>query len=62
VPTVAPKAMPAPEIQEILARETAELHLFDVSTGTFVLQEQKVTATVSEVGQWQCRFSLNDSQ
>ncbi|RPA95041.1 VID27-domain-containing protein [Choiromyces venosus 120613-1] len=52
-PTVAPKAIPAPEIQEILTRETAELHLFDVSTGTFVLQEQKVTATVSEVGQWQ---------
>ncbi|CUS06930.1 unnamed protein product [Tuber aestivum] len=52
-PTVAPNAMPAPEIQEILTRETAELHLFDVSTGTFVLQEQKVTATVSEVGQWQ---------
>lgn len=58
VPTVAPKAMPAPEIQEILTREVAELHLFDISTGTFVLQEQRVTATVSEVGQWQCRFPL----
>ncbi|PUU81575.1 VID27 cytoplasmic protein-domain-containing protein [Tuber borchii] len=52
-PTVAPKAIPAPEIQEILTREVAELHLFDISTGTFVLQEQRVTATVSEVGQWQ---------
>ncbi|PWW80561.1 VID27-domain-containing protein [Tuber magnatum] len=59
-PTVVPMAMPAPEIQEVLTSETAELHLFDVSTGTFVLQAQRVTATVSEVGQWQYWLDIQD--
>ncbi|KAI5292061.1 hypothetical protein KEM52_006647 [Ascosphaera acerosa] len=35
-----------------LARETAELHLFDFASGTFVLQDT-VLATVSELGDWQ---------
>lgn len=52
-PTAAPPAAGPPEAKEILAKETAELHLFDFPSGTFVLQDQEVTATVSEIGTWQ---------
>ncbi|KAI5776840.1 VID27 cytoplasmic protein-domain-containing protein [Geopyxis carbonaria] len=53
-PSTAPQnPASAPEPREILAEETAELHLFDVASGTFVSQEQEVVATVSEVGNWQ---------
>jgi len=50
---VAPPSAAQPEVKEILARETAELHLFDFTTGTFVQQDPKITATVSEIGTWQ---------
>ena len=52
-PTEAPPPAAHPEATEILAKETAELHLFDFNSGTFVLQDPSVTATVSETGQWQ---------
>ncbi|KAJ9217382.1 hypothetical protein DTO166G4_1013 [Paecilomyces variotii] len=52
-PTAAPPSAGPPEAKEILAKETAELHLFDFPSGTFVLQDQEVTATVSEIGTWQ---------
>ncbi|KAJ9218915.1 hypothetical protein DTO027B5_982 [Paecilomyces variotii] len=52
-PTTAPPSAGPPEAKEILAKETAELHLFDFPSGTFVLQDQEVTATVSEIGTWQ---------
>ncbi|KAJ5220323.1 hypothetical protein N7468_009527 [Penicillium chermesinum] len=51
--TTAPAAAPQPESKEILAKERAELHLFDFATGTFVLQESEVVASVSEIGNWQ---------
>ncbi|BCR87823.1 uncharacterized protein ACHE_40387A [Aspergillus chevalieri] len=51
--TVAPPSAAQPEVKEILAQETAELHLFDFTTGTFVQQDPKITATVSEIGTWQ---------
>jgi tRNA (guanine9-N1)-methyltransferase len=51
--TQAPTSAASPEATEILAKETAELHLFDFTSGTFVLQDSLVTATVSEVGTWQ---------
>ncbi|PYH41956.1 VID27-domain-containing protein [Aspergillus saccharolyticus JOP 1030-1] len=51
--TVAPPSAAQPEAREILTREKAELHLFDFPTGTFVQQDAHVTATVSEVGDWQ---------
>ncbi|KAF8539447.1 VID27 cytoplasmic protein-domain-containing protein [Trichophaea hybrida] len=51
--TAAPKAATAPAATEILCKEGAELHLFDVSSSSFLMQDQEVTATVSEVGQWQ---------
>lgn len=45
--------VPRPESLEVLSSEKAELHLFDFESGTFVLQDQSVTATVSEIGKWQ---------
>lgn len=58
--TVAPKSASAPEATEILCTEPAELHLFDVGTSTFIMQDQEVTAVVSEVGRWQCKFGCSN--
>ncbi|KAF7714846.1 Vid27 family protein [Penicillium ucsense] len=52
-PTTAPPAATQPETKEVLAKEVAELHMFDFSSGTFILQDASVVATVSEVGNWQ---------
>ncbi|CAL5866224.1 uncharacterized protein PFLUO_LOCUS431 [Penicillium psychrofluorescens] len=52
-PTAAPAAASQPEAKEILSKEKAELHLYDFATGTFVMQEPEITATVSEIGTWQ---------
>jgi hypothetical protein len=54
--TVAPRAQEAPESFETLCKEDAQLHLFDISTQLFYMLEEEVTATVSEVGKWQCKF------
>lgn len=53
-PTVAPPATAQKQITggEVLANEEAELHLFDFQSGTFILQDEEITATVSEVGNW----------
>ncbi|EEH10808.1 Vid27 family protein [Histoplasma capsulatum G186AR] len=51
--TQAPPSAAHPEATEILAKENAELHLFDFNSGTFVLQDPSVVATVSEIGKWQ---------
>ena len=52
-PTIAP---PAVQKQitggEILANEEAELHLFDFQSGTFVQQDEHITATVTDIGKW----------
>ena len=53
LPTRAPPAATQPKGSEILTKETAELHLFDFQSGSFILQDQVVTATVSEIGSWQ---------
>ena len=53
VPTRAPAAVEHPEAREILTKEKAELHLFDVQSGSFILQDPEVTAIVSETGTWQ---------
>ncbi|KAK2744011.1 hypothetical protein FQN57_004464 [Myotisia sp. PD_48] len=50
--TLAPEAIAQPAAREILASETAELHLFDFNSGTFILQDSLVMATVSEIGNW----------
>ena len=51
-PTKAPPVAEHPEAHSILAEERAELHLFDFPSGSFILQDPMVKATVSEVGKW----------
>ncbi|OQO11327.1 hypothetical protein B0A48_05583 [Cryoendolithus antarcticus] len=51
-PTKAPASRAAPTSREVLCSEHAELHLFDFTSGTFVLQDAAVHAQVSEVGNW----------
>ncbi|GAB7346666.1 hypothetical protein MBLNU459_g1794t1 [Dothideomycetes sp. NU459] len=58
-PTVAPPSAKQPESLEILAEQNAELHLFDFSTGTFILLDDDVEATVSEVGNWKYWLQIN---
>lgn len=52
-PTAAPPSAAHPIGTEVLAKEGAELHLFDFNSGAFIIQDRSVTATVSEVGNWQ---------
>jgi hypothetical protein len=52
-PTAAPPAAIQPDALGTLADVVAELHLFDFPSGTFILQDPKVTATVTEIGNWQ---------
>lgn len=52
-PTAAPPSAAHPIGTEILAKEGAELHLFDFNSGAFIIQDRSVTATVTEVGNWQ---------
>ncbi|KAI9801644.1 MAG: hypothetical protein M1833_002326 [Piccolia ochrophora] len=57
-PTVAPVATPPPVTGEVLTKERAELHLFDFPSGTFILQDELVTATVFETGTWQYHLQI----
>lgn len=58
-PTTAPSPLARPqpltagpaEVEAIIS-ERAELHMFDVTTGTFVMQNALVTAKVSDLGKW----------
>lgn len=52
-PTAAPAAAAIPTATEVLCKENAELHLFDFQSGSFILQDPAVVATVSEIGKWQ---------
>ena len=61
-PTTAPPSAPQPGIKEVLAKEKAELHLFDFATGTFVMQDSEVIATVSEVGDWQYWLQISGNE
>lgn len=60
--TVAPVAGNVPEAREILAKERAELHMFDFATGTFILQDSEVIATVSEIGNWQYWLQITGNE
>ncbi|PSN64415.1 VID27-domain-containing protein [Corynespora cassiicola Philippines] len=51
--TAAPPSAAQPEALGTLAEQYAELHLFDFPSGTFVLQDAKVRATVTEIGNWE---------
>ncbi|GAB1317891.1 Vacuolar import and degradation protein 27 [Madurella fahalii] len=50
-----------PEAREILAAEVAELHFFDFPSGAFVLQDVAVTATVTEIGEWNYWLQVGSS-
>ena len=56
--TMAPPSAILPAGKEVLAKETAELHLFDFPTSSFVLQDPHVTATAIETGTWQYWLSI----
>ena len=61
-PTVAPPSIAGPTARETLVKETAELHLFDFDSGSFILQDQSVVATVSETGNWQYWLQVTGTQ
>jgi tRNA (guanine9-N1)-methyltransferase len=61
-PTIAPPSAAQPEVTEILAKENAELHMFDFPTGTFVLQDADITATVSEIGNWRYWLQISGQE
>lgn len=43
---------------KIIVQVNAELHLFDAADNVFVLQDNDVVATVSEIGLWECSRKL----
>ena len=62
VPTVAPAARAAPVKGAQLTRLPAELHLFDFESGTFILQDPSVIATVSDLGRWEYWLQIDGTQ
>lgn len=58
LPTSAPPSKSPPQAGEALATEFAELHLFDFDSGTFILQDDAVSALVMETGKWQYWISI----
>jgi hypothetical protein len=61
IPTAAPPVATHPEARSVLAEETAELHLFDFQSGSFILQDSRITATVSEVGTWKYWLQISSA-
>ena len=61
-PTAAPPAEKHPEPIEVMAKSSAELHLFDFESSTFVLQDNNVIAVVSEVGKWQYWLQISGEE
>jgi len=49
--------MPSNNSTDLLAQVPAQLHLFDAVEGVFMLQDNDVTASVIDVGNWECSFS-----
>ena len=58
LPTSAPPSKSPPQTGETLAKEFAELHLFDFESGNFILQDDTVSALVMETGPWQYWLSI----
>jgi len=50
--TAAPPSAAQPQALETLVEGDAELHLFDFPSGTFMKQDDKVSVTVTEIGDW----------
>ncbi|KAL8686917.1 MAG: hypothetical protein Q9224_005303 [Gallowayella concinna] len=61
-PTEAPPSTSIPQAQEVLSKERAELHLFDFPSGSFMLQDPSVTATVFEIGKWQYWLQITGTE
>ncbi|KAL8812602.1 MAG: hypothetical protein Q9200_000897 [Gallowayella weberi] len=61
-PTEAPPSSSTPRALEVLCKERAELHLFDFPSGSFMLQDPSVTATVFEFGKWQYWLQITGSE
>lgn len=61
-PTMAPPSAAVPTSREILTKEVAELHLFDFVSGSFILQDPSVIATVLETGNWQYWLQITGSE
>ena len=61
-PTEAPKVATHPAAISILAKETAELHLFDFASGSFIIQDPLVTASVTEVGKFQYWLQISGKE
>ena len=61
-PTVAPPSALHPVPTEILAKERAELHLFDIQSEAFILQDSSIIATVSETGSWHYWLQVTGSE
>jgi len=56
--TKPPPATKMPEKKsepDVLVVITAQLHLFDAVEGVFMLQDEKVVASVLETGTWECK-------
>ena len=62
VSTKTPDAVEHPEAGETLTQERAELHLFDLHSGSFILQDPEVIATVSEIGTWQYWLQISSEK
>ncbi|OAP58514.1 hypothetical protein AYL99_07604 [Fonsecaea erecta] len=60
-PTEAPVAKSAPRSGEVLTKQIGELHLFDFTSGTFVLQDPSVVAVVTDLGGWQYWLQITSS-
>ncbi|KAK9464192.1 VID27 cytoplasmic protein-domain-containing protein [Lipomyces oligophaga] len=55
-------AMPdAYSVKSVLGSDTAELHVFDANTGTFLLQEEEIVATVQDLGGWKYWLDISTS-
>ena len=61
-PTVAPPSAVVPSSRETLAKERAELHLFDFDSGSFILQDPSVVASVYEIGNWQYWLQITGAE
>ena len=61
-PTIAPPSALHPDATEVLAKEKAELHLFDFDSGAFVLQDSSIVAIVSEIGKWNYWLQITGSE
>lgn len=60
--TKAPPVAEHPEAQEILCQEIGELHLFDLNSGSFIIQDPSVKAVVSEVGAWRYWLQISSDK